>query len=277
MKSSKNALKLLLIVCVFSGAAWAKKAPAPQILATSYAVMDLETGEMLKEHNSTEVRSIASITKMMTAIITLDAHLDMDEIIHIEKVPGISTHMRIGQTISRSDLLHIALMSSDNLAAKTLAMTYPGGESTFIQRMNNKAYSLGMSHTYFTDPTGLEETNVSTAQDLIKLLITAGTYEYIRIFSTSESAEIPVPIKKKVQMVRFGTTNTLVKKYKDIIVSKTGWIHKAGGCLIMLVEDPFSKRAIVVLNSRNTHTRLVDGDLLHGIYNNDKSIRRSNN
>ena len=277
MKSLKNALKLLLIVCVFSGAAWAKKAPAPQILATSYAVMDLETGEMLKEHNSTEVRSIASITKMMTAIITLDAHLDMDELIRVEAVRGISTHLRIGQTISRGDLLHIALMSSDNLAAKTLAMTYPGGEYTFIRRMNDKAYSLGMTNTTFTDPTGLEETNVSTAQDLIKMLIVAGTYDTIRIYSTSESAQIAVPTKKKVQMVRFGTTNTLVKKYKDIIVSKTGWIQKAGGCLIMLVEDPSSKRAIVVLNSRNTHTRLVDGDLLHGIYNNDKSIRWSNN
>jgi D-alanyl-D-alanine endopeptidase (penicillin-binding protein 7) len=272
MKLWKNVFKLLLIASISLGIAWAKKSPAPQILATSYAVMDLETGIMLKEQNSLEIRSIASITKMMTAIVILDAHLDLDEQIRIERVKGISTHMRIGQTISRGDLLHIALMSSDNLAAKTLSITYPGGESTFIQRMNDKAYSLGMSHTYFTDPTGLEETNVSTAQDLIKLLITAGTYQYIRVYSTSESAEIPVPTKKKVQMVRFGTTNTLVKKYKDIIVSKTGWIQKAGGCLIMLVEDPFSKRAIVVLNSRNTRTRLVDGDLLHGIYNNGKSF-----
>jgi len=272
MKLLKSVLNVLLIVCVFSGAAWAKKAPAPHILATSYAVMDLETGEMLKEQNSTEVRSIASITKMMTAIITLDAHLDMDELIRVEAVRGISTHLHIGQLISRSDLLHIALMSSDNLAAKTLAMTYPGGEYMFIRRMNDKAYSLGMTNTTFTDPTGLEETNVSTAQDLIKMLIVAGTYDTIRIYSTSESAQIAVPTKKKVQMVRFGTTNTLVKKYKDIIVSKTGWIQKAGGCLIMLVEDPSSKRAIVVLNSRNTHTRLVDGDLLHGIYNNGKSF-----
>jgi D-alanyl-D-alanine endopeptidase (penicillin-binding protein 7) len=272
MKLLKSVLNVLLIVCVFSGAAWAKKTPAPHILATSYAVMDLETGEMLKEQNSTEVRSIASITKMMTAIITLDAHLDMDELIRVEAVRGISTHLHIGQLISRSNLLHIALMSSDNLAAKTLAMTYPGGEYTFIRRMNDKAYSLGMTNTTFTDPTGLEETNVSTAQDLIKMLIVAGTYDTIRIYSTSESAQIAVPTKKKVQMVRFGTTNALVKKYKDIVVSKTGWIQKAGGCLIMLVQDPSSKRAIVVLNSRNTHTRLVDGDLLHGIYNNGKSF-----
>jgi len=268
----KNAIKLLIVLSLCVGVAWAKKAPAPQILATSYAVMDLETGEMLKEQNSAEVRSIASITKMMTAIITLDAHLDMDELIRIEAVKGISTHMRIGQLISRSDLLHIALMSSDNLAAKTLAMTYPGGEYTFINHMNRKAYALGMASTVFTDPTGLEDTNVSTAQDLIKLLTSAGTYQSIRIYSTSESAQITVPAKKKPQTINFRTTNNLVAKYKDIIVSKTGWIQKAGGCLIMLVENQSSKRAIVVLNSRNTHTRLVDGDLLHGIYNNGKSF-----
>jgi D-alanyl-D-alanine carboxypeptidase len=129
-----------------------------------------------------------------------------------------------------------------------------------------------MTNTQFTDPTGLEETNVSTAQDLIKLLTAAGTYQSIRIYSTSESAQITVPAKKKPQTINFRTTNNLVAKYKDIIVSKTGWIHKAGGCLIMLVENQSSKRAIVVLNSRNTHTRLVDGDLLHGIYNNGKSF-----
>ena len=258
------------MLCV--GVSWAKKAPAPQLLATSYAVMDLGTGEMLKEQNSEEVRSIASITKVMTAIVTLDANLDLDELIRVEAVKGMSTKMRVGQLISRRTLLHIALMSSDNLAARTLAMNYPGGEYIFINHMNSKAEALGMTHTQFTDPTGLEDTNVSTAQDLIKMLTAAGAYSDIRRYSTSESTQITVPAKKKPQTINFKTTNNLVSKYKDIIVSKTGWIRKAGGCLIMLVETPSSKRAIVVLNSRNTHTRLVDGDLLHGIYNNGKSF-----
>ena len=268
----KNAIKLLIALLLCFGVAWAKKAPAPQILATSYAVMDLETGEMLKEQNTSEVRSIASITKVMTAIVTLDANLDPDELIRVEAIKGMSTKMRIGQLISRRDLLHITLMSSDNLAARTLAMNYPGGEYTFINRMNRKAEELGMTHTQFTDPTGLEDTNVSNAYDLIKMLTAAGTYSDIRRYSTSESTQITVPAKKKAQTINFRTTNNLVSKYKDIIVSKTGWIRKAGGCLIMLVETPSSKRAIVVLNSRNTHTRLVDGDLLHGIYNNGKSF-----
>ena len=268
----KNAIKLLLVLILCVGVSWAKKAPAPQLLATSYAVMDLETGEMLKEQNSAEVRSIASITKLMTAIVTLDANLDLDELIRVEAVKGMSTKMRVGQLISRRDLLHIALMSSDNLAARTLAMNYPGGEYIFINHMNSKAEALGMTHTQFTDPTGLEDTNVSTAQDLIKMLTAAGAYSDIRRYSTSESTQITVPAKKKPQTINFKTTNNLVSKYKDIIVSKTGWIRKAGGCLIMLVETPSSKRAIVVLNSRNTHTRLVDGDLLHGIYNNGKSF-----
>jgi D-alanyl-D-alanine endopeptidase (penicillin-binding protein 7) len=268
----KNAIKLLIALLLCFGVAWAKKAPAPQLLATSYAVMDLGTGEMLKEQNSAEVRSIASITKVMTAIVTLDANLDLDELIRVEAVKGMSTKMRVGQLISRRTLLHITLMSSDNLAARTLAMNYPGGEYIFINHMNSKAEALGMTHTQFTDPTGLEDTNVSTAQDLIKMLTAAGAYSDIRRYSTSESTQITVPAKKKAQTINFRTTNNLVAKYKDIIVSKTGWIRKAGGCLIMLVETPSSKRAIVVLNSRNTHTRLVDGDLLHGIYNNGKSF-----
>jgi D-alanyl-D-alanine endopeptidase (penicillin-binding protein 7) len=268
----KNAIKLLIALLLCFGVAWAKKSPAPQILATSYAVMDLESGEMLKEQNTSEVRSIASITKIMTAIVTLDANLDPDELIRVESIKGMSTKLRIGQLVSRRDLLHITLMSSDNLAAKTLARTYPGGEYTFINRMNRKADELGMVSTQFTDPTGLEDTNVSTVHDLIKMLTAAGTYDNIRTYSTSESTQITVPAKKKSQIINFRTTNNLVAKYKDIIVSKTGWIRKSGGCLIMLVENQTSKRAIVVLNSRNTHTRIVDGDLLHGIYNNGKSF-----
>ena len=255
-----------------TGSVWAKPPSQAQILATSYAVMDLESGEMLQEKNSTEVRSIASITKLMTAVVVLDAGLDLKEQIKIEPIKGISTRLRSGIQVSRETLLHIALMSSDNLAAKTLAIHYPGGEDTFIQKMNEKARSLGMFKTEFTDPTGLHETNISTAQDLIKLLSHAGNYDVIKQYSTSEHTQIAIPNKKKNSLLDFNPTNTLVTKYKDIIVSKTGWIRKSGGCLIMLIQDQTKKRAIVVLNSRNTRTRILDGDLLYGMYNNGKNF-----
>ena len=272
MKSSKH-FKLAVIALAFTGAVWAKPArTAPVILATSYAVMDLSNGEMLKEHNSQEVRSIASITKMMTALVVLDSQQNLYEKIAVEPMPGISTKLRKGIDVDRGFLLHVGLMSSDNLAMKLLAKNYPGGEEAFVEQMNAKARSLGMVNTTFTDPTGLLDTNVSTAQDLIKLLVYADSYNVIREYSTSENAKLEVPGKKKSSIVYFNTTNSLVKKYKNIVISKTGWIRKSGGCLVMLVQDHLSKRAIVVLNSRNTRTRIVDGDLLYGIHNNGKNI-----
>jgi len=264
--------KLLAIVLLLSGVAWAKPPRQPQILATSYAVMDLDTGQMLKEHNATEVRSVASITKMMAAMVVLDANLNLDELIKIEHIKGISTKLKSGMLIPRRTLMHISLMSSDNLAAKSLAIHFPGGEEAFVNQMNLKAASLGMSQSYFTDPTGLLDTNISTAQDLIKLVIQASNYSEIKEYSTSENMQIKIPAKKRSVSVNFNTTNSLIKKYKDIIVSKTGWINKSGGCLVMLVQDQGRRRAIVVLNSRNTRTRILDGDLLYGMYNNGKNI-----
>ncbi len=234
--------------------------------------MDLTNGEMLKEQNSEEVRSIASITKLMTALVILDSGQNLLEKIKIEYISGISTKLKKGLEVERGQLLHLGLMSSDNLATKLLARHYPGGEAAFIEQMNAKARSIGMEHTIFTDPTGLLDTNVSTAQDLIKLLVHSERYDHVREYSTSENTKVEVPGKKKPGIINFNTTNNLVRKYKDIIISKTGWIRKSGGCLVMLVEDHVGKRAIVVLNSRNTRTRITDGDLLYGIHSNGKSF-----
>ncbi len=269
----KNGIKLTVIFLLTLGVAWAEPARStPKILATSYAVMDLSKGEMLTEQNSTEVRSIASITKLMTALVVLDSGLSLSEKIKVTPVNGVSTKLARGILVERGQLLHLGLMSSDNLATKLLAINFPGGEEAFIEKMNAKAREIGMDKTVFTDPTGLLASNVSTAQDLIKLLVYSEKYNHIREYSTSEQTAIPVPGKKTTWSINFNTTNELVKKYKDIIISKTGWIKNSGGCLVMLVEDHIGKRAIVVLNSRNTRTRITDGYLLYGIHNNGKSI-----
>ena len=261
----------LLILCLLPGLAFAETSKPGPISATAYLVADADTGEVLEGKNTNEVRSIASITKVMTALVTVDAGLDLDEQIPVRLQKGFSTKLQQGMILSRGVLMHLALVSSDNLAAKILAQTYPKGEEEFIEAMNSKARSIGMSNTSFTDPTGLYDTNVSTAIDLVKLVNYADKYPILRSYSTT-ATEIPVTTKKKVNSIPFRSTNNLVEKYKDIVFTKTGWIRKAGGCLVMMIENQTSKRVIVILNSRNTRTRISEGLLLHGMYNNGKSI-----
>jgi len=238
--------------------------PQNKILATSYLVQDLDSGEVLVEKNSSEVRSIASITKLMTAIVVLDAQQDLNEPIEVRPLTGVHSRI-VHQTLTRGDLLLLALMSSDNLAVKTLAVNYPGGEEAAIEAMNRKAYDLGMNHTHYTDPTGLDETNVSNSKDLSRLLNVAETYPYISYASTNPSKEFEVPGKRHPITLFFHTTNRLVTSIPDIVVSKTGWINRSGGCLIMNIHDQGRRLAVVLLNSRNTHTRLRDGELLYGL------------
>ena len=268
IKLLKNAVKTLLIVAVLSAPALAKtqkkSKPQPQtgILATNYIVKDLDTGEVFKEKNSQEVRSIASITKLMTAIVVLNARQNLNEVITVRKTNGIHSRLPNGTKLTRSDLLLLALMSSDNVAAKLLAQHYPGGEESAISAMNATAASLGMNNTQFTDPTGLLADNVSTATDLFRLIDYAYGFDIIRDFSTKTSERIRVSGKKKSYFVNFHTTNSLVVKDSSIGLSKTGWIQKSGGCLVMIVKDQGRRLAVILLNSKNTHTRIRDGALL---------------
>jgi D-alanyl-D-alanine endopeptidase (penicillin-binding protein 7) len=231
-----------------------------RILATHYLVQDLDTGEIIAEKNSSQVRSIASITKLMSAIVVLDAKQDLNEIIEVRPIPGMRSRIQKSR-LSRGDLLLLALMSSDNLAIKTLAIHYPGGEASAVESMNNKAHMLDMDQTHFVETTGLDERNVSSPKDLTKMLAVAETYPYIVTASTNPSKSFEVNGKTQF----FRTTNRLITTIPDIIVSKTGWIHQAGGCLIMNIHDQGRRLAVVLLNSRNTHTRLRDGELLYGL------------
>lgn len=277
IKLLKNVVNAFLIFCLLSTPAFAKKRVSSpvkvqtSILATNYVVQDLDTGEIIAEKNSAEVRSIASITKLMTAIVVLDSRQNLDETITFKKSKGISTKLPNNLKISRADLILLALMSSDNGAAKSLAQNYRGGEEAAVAAMNSKAIAIGMENTRFIDPTGLLNENVSTAQDLIKLIDYAYSFGIIRDYSTRSAEKIQVP-GKKTRSIDFHTTNTLVTKDSNIALSKTGWIRASGGCLVMIVKNQGQRLAVILLNSTNTHTRIRDGVLLTE-YNNVRNYR----
>lgn len=266
----KNAVKYLLIISLLSTvpvyAKRHKQVPVSQdrILATNYVVQDLDSGEILVEQGSGEVRSIASITKLMTVMVVIDAGQDLNEMIDVKPIKGISGGIG-NNRISRNDLITLTLMSSNNLAAKTLAINYPGGEDSAIISMNMKAFALGMTETHYADPTGLLDENQSTAHDLVTLLRAAENYPLIKEASTTPEKRMSLQGKKKSYTVDFHTTNNLILKMPEIVISKTGWIRKSGGCLMMAVHDQGRRLAVILLNSKNTHTRLRDAELLYGL------------
>lgn len=270
IKLLRNALKLLLVLSLFTGVpifAKNRQAKNPEsILATNYLVQDIDSGEIIKEQGSQEIRSIASITKVMSAIVVLDAHQDLNEFITVAPIKGIKSRLSRGR-ISRGDLLVLSLMSSDNLAAKLLAINYPGGEEAAIAAMNAKAQELNMSSSRFVDPTGLLNENVSTSLDLVKLIEAAENYQYIKYASTISKMSIPVQGKKKTSYIDFHTTNRLILKDPNIVLSKTGWIRNSGGCLVMAIHDQGRRLAVILLNSKNTQTRFRDAELLYGLQN----------
>ena len=250
IKLLANVIKTLLIVGVLSFPVYAKQKPVKSqnsILATSYFVKNLDTGEIVAEKNPSEVRSIASITKLMTSVVVLDAHQDMNERIRIEKPKGITSKLPNGIVLTRSEIMLLALMSSDNVAAYTLAKNYPGGETAAITAMNNKASSLGMIDSKFYDPTGLYAENVSTAKDLSLLLDHAYSYTAIKEYSTTAKGKIEIPGKKKPRYLDFHTTNSLIVQDPNIMLSKTGWIRLSGGCLVMIVKHQGQRLAVILL------------------------------
>jgi len=262
----KNVINALIISAILSAPVHANQKKSynnrNNILATSYVVQDIDTGEIVTEKNKEEIRSIASITKLMTAIVVLDAKQDLSEKIVFHKPTGTTSKLPKGTVVTRADLLLLSLMSSDNSAAALLAELYPGGTDAAIKAMNQKAFHLQMYNSHFSDPTGLDPNNVSTATDLIKLTSTAYNYDDIRNFSTKSTGKIQVQGKKKSYFIDFKTTNSLVTNTHNVLLSKTGWIRISGGCLVMIVKDQGRRLAVILLNSRNTQTRIRDGALL---------------
>ena len=232
------------------------------LYSASALVIDQVTGQSLLDKNSHEVVPIASISKLMTAMVVLDAKLDLNEVIAIgdEDVDGLKgtrSRLPVGTTMTRETAMLLALMSSENRAAHTLGRHYPGGLSAFVSAMNRKAQSLGMNSSRFEEPTGLSSNNVSTARDLARMVTAAARYPEIRAFSTT--AEATLELNGRVH--RFGTTNPLVRSDNwEIGLSKTGYISEAGRCLVMQARVADKPVVIVLLDSAGKMTRVGDAN-----------------
>jgi serine-type D-Ala-D-Ala endopeptidase (penicillin-binding protein 7) len=238
-------------------------ADAPEIKSTAALVYDAADGTVLYGKNTAQVAAIASITKLMTAMVVLDAELPLDETIRIDSadidtLKHTGSRLRVGSVFSRRDMLHMALMSSENRAASALGRAYPGGMDAFVAQMNAKARSLGMHLTRFVEPTGLSSENVSTAQDLAVLVQASLDYPLIREFTTTPNAQIHTADGR---VYGFNNSNGLVRGSSwQIDVSKTGYISEAGRCLVMHAHILDRPIIIVLLDSWGKYTRIGDAN-----------------
>ena len=226
----------------------------------SVLVVEDNTGKILLEKNSEQIVPIASLTKLMTAMVVLDANLYMNELIAIERsdvdiVKHSTSRVPVGARISRADVLSLALMSSDNRAAASLARTFPGGPEGFKRAVRAKIAALRMTHTMIEEPTGLSPNNISTAQDLVKMATAASTYPLIAQMTTESSDLINVSGRN----VEYRNTNRLVGAQGwDIGLSKTGYTEEAGKCLIMRITSAGKNATLVLLNAGASSTRIMD-------------------
>ena len=262
----------LLAISLITASHYAVAAPLnnnlkhQELAAGSALLVDLKTNQVLYSSNPDFVAPIASVTKLMTAMVTLDAKQSLDEQLPIvikdtTEMQGVFSRVRVGSQLSRHDTLLITLMSSENRAAASLAHHYPGGHQAFIQAMNAKAQALGMHSSRFVEPTGLSEENVSSAHDLVLMIKAAQQYPLIKQFSTTD--ERTVAFTKPNYTLGFRNTNALVRKDNwNIQLSKTGFTNSAGHCLVMSTEMNKRPVAFVVLDAFGKYTHMADANRL---------------
>ncbi|WP_352338953.1 serine hydrolase [Psychrobacter sp. 16-MNA-CIBAN-0192] len=231
----------------------------------SVAVIDVETGETIYEKNANTASPMASITKIMTAMVVLDANLDMREEITLDAEDFVgpkraSTRLKVGDRMNRAEILLMALMKSENPAAKALARNYPGGYSAFMRAMNNKARSLGMTTAFFGDPTGLDARNVASSNDLVKMVRAAGNYDVIRRFSTTKGYDFFVANYSSGNRTYKASNTSMLVRSGDypIGISKTGFINEAGRCVVMETKVNNRPAIIVILGANSSDTRWGD-------------------
>jgi D-alanyl-D-alanine endopeptidase (penicillin-binding protein 7) len=238
----------------------AKPAPTPKLKSSSVLIVDPSDSSVLYSRNSDVAAPIASITKLMTALVVLDAHQPMDEQLAITEaetdLPKTNySRLTVGTVLTRGDLMHLALMSSENRAAHALGTYYPGGVPALVRAMNAKAHALGMTNSHFDDPTGLSSENVASPEDLAKLVVAASHNATIRDYSTDKSYAVRV----QRRLVEFHNTDNLVANPGwNIIVQKTGYISEAGKCLVMEAVIEGRNVVIVLLDSLGKYTRVAD-------------------
>jgi D-alanyl-D-alanine endopeptidase (penicillin-binding protein 7) len=269
-----GALCLVLFLSIgFAQAADLKKV---KLRSSSVMVQDADTGEVVFHKNSDAVVPIASITKLMTAMVIIDRGLDLTQRVvlshdDVDGVKGTRSRLRIGSVLTRDELLLLALMASENRAAAALGRTYPGGGKAFVAAMNDKAAALGMTESHFVDPTGLYAGNVSSARDVAKLVSAAHGYELIREYSTRGRATVKV----FGRTLAFGNTNGLVRNARwEIGLSKTGYISEAGRCLVMRVRMASKDLIVVLLDSWGKHTRIGDANRLRKWLESNASVNQ---
>jgi len=233
-----NKILIVFIASLFIFVSVADAKKRQPVTATSWLVAD-GNGKIIKSVNHDDLHSIASITKLMTAMVVLDANQDLNE--RIEK-------------FTRRQHLQLALIKSNNQSADLLCENYPGGTDACVDAMNAKAIKIGMKDTSFVDGSGINDDNVSTSRSLVKLVLAAQHYPLI----VKSSQTSLMKIKLKNTYLSFKNTNPLVGKHQKFLVSKTGYIKVAGGCIALLMETDKGKRAIIILGSKNTHTRIPE-------------------
>ena len=225
-------------------------------------VIDQDTNEVLFSKNSGAVLPIASITKLMTGLVISEAKQSLDEVItisqdDIDTEKGSRSRLAVGSQLTRGDMMHLALMSSENRAANALGRHYPGGIEVFVAAMNRKAQALGMHDTRYVEPTGLSSKNQSSAQDLAVLVKEAYRVPLLRELSTSQEVMVEVGHRK----MQFHTTNGLVRSPQwDIGLQKTGYISEAGRCLVMQAQMAGRKLIMVLLDSTGKYSRMGDAE-----------------
>jgi D-alanyl-D-alanine endopeptidase (penicillin-binding protein 7) len=247
---------------LFAPLSWSQPLPASklQIKSASVLVMDEDDATVLYSKQPQKVMPIASITKLMTALVVLEGKQPLDETVTIlqvdrDKSKASASRLTVGTKLTRSELLHLALMSSENRAAQAVCRAYTGGLGACLKAMNAKARELGMKNSRFDDPTGLSHENVATASDLVKLVVAASRQSLIEEYSTSEHLTVRVGR----QLLEFRNTNSLTSKDDwNISVQKTGFTQEAGQCLVMRATIQDRPTVIVLLNSFGKLTRVAD-------------------
>lgn len=246
-------LKIIMITAALSISpqtqSQTKKSPPP--VTTSFYVYNLTDQKPVDGHNYREIKSIASVTKLMTALVVLDSKQDLNE-----KVRYRGSIWPWPKNVTRRELIESLLIRSDNRASEDLAMAYPGGMKSFVEAMNAKALELNMLKSAFVDPSGLGRGNVSTAEDLVLLVKAAGSHPIIRQVSSSKYLEIERRQGKKITVAQLPNTNhNLLFEFDNIELSKTGWTTPAGRCLALIVRKNKIEYAIIILGEKNNLTR----------------------
>ncbi len=243
-----------------------------QISSEVALVMSLDNNKVLYSKNSNTVRPIASISKLLSALVIVRSKLPLDEIItiddsDIDRVKKSSSRLSVGTNLTRREALLLALMSSENRATHALGRTYPGGMDAFVREMNATARQIGMTRSRFVEPTGLSPLNVASPQDLVRLLKAVSNEPLIHQFSTSDAHQI---ITSNGRQQKYRNTNRLIRNNDwNIDISKTGYIREAGDCLVMITKIEGQNMAVVLLNAQGRVTRFSDAVRVRHLVQND--------